>query len=207
MIIIYLIITIFILLLLIFNNKEYFFNCEYVPWGPSQEFCKYNCIKGKWSGDLSTNSCNNTTCEKKCKECKNERCEWVSLLNRFKSIDSDNTGEDNDNSLLPNKLTIKQEQLPINQIIIKWDEPKPNPEPFDNNKYMIHILDLSNPLNKVDVFFINSDLKGQEGNITFKYGSEEIKINYIFENNRNYSINVYALNKYGISNASNTLII
>ena len=240
MIIIYLIITIFILLLLILNNKEYFTGvCNYIPWGPSLAFCEDNC-KDVDGQKIWGSSCD---CEKICNSCKNELCEWVPLLDRYQSSKSDNKVVDNDNELLPKSLKIQieyeYEDAGVNAkgktFKLIWSKPESKPYPFANiNKYMIHILDLSNPLNKVDVFFINENeiinrstdiiikkdgleetenLQNNYKHIYFNKddstdGSEPTKnISYTFEQNKNYSVNIYALNKYGISNPSNTLII
>ena len=202
MIILYLIALIFILLLVIVNKKDFFSNqCDYVPWGPSYDFCVDNCKSknriGLW--DLTGNFCNEDICQEKCIKCDNERCEWLSMWDRTELNKKLNQGEINtyENSLAPKKITINGRYW-NSKYKLYWNK-NPNPE---IKKYMIHIYDLTNPNDKVKIISLDSnDTKYvQEGN-EISYSLDELKANI------NYSLIMYSLNKYGISPPSNIINI
>ncbi len=190
MIIIYLIVVIFILLLLILNNKEYFVaQCSYVPWGPSFDFCVSNCKSksriGLW--DSTGNFCNEDICREKCLKCDHERCEWLSIWDKQQAQkEKEESMQADTNLLVPQSLVINGISY-LNKFTLSWNNNS------DSDKYMIHILDLSSSSNKVDVISVN--------------GSETSKEIEGLEENKEYSITVYALNKFGLSKPSNTIII
>lgn len=190
MIIIYLIVVVFILLFLILNNKEYFISqCSYVPWGPTYDFCVSNCQSksriGLW--DLTGNFCSEDICREKCLKCDHERCEWLSIWDKKQAKnEKDDIVNNETNALVPKALVINGISY-LNKFTLSWNNNS------DADKYMIHILDLSNTSNKVDVISVN--------------GSETSKEIEELEENKEYSITGYALNKYGMSKPSNTIVV
>jgi len=198
MVILFLIALIFILLLVIVNKKDFFSNqCDYVAWGPSYNFCVDNCKSknriGLW--DLTGNFCNEDVCQEKCIKCDNERCEWLSMWDRKELKKKLNKGDINqyDNSLAPKKINIKGRYWD-NIFKLYWNK---TPE---IDKYMIHIYDLTNPNDKVNIISVDDTKYVHEGSEN-SYGLTELK------ENRNYSLTMYALNKYGISPPSNIINI
>ena len=198
MIVLYLIALIFILLLFIVNRKDFFSNqCNYVPWGPSYDFCVENCKSknriGLW--DLTGNFCNDDVCHEKCIKCNNERCEWLSMWDR-KKLDKELNPEPINpfnNNLVPKKINIKG-VLWEEKFKIFWNSV------LGIDKFMIHIFDLSNPNDKVKIVKIDN-------NDIIKDGNENSYQITGLKENRSYSITMYALNKYGISPPSNTINI
>lgn len=191
MIIIYLIIIVFVLLLVILNkNTEYFSSqCSYVPWGPSFDFCVSNCKSksriGLW--DLTGNFCNEDICREKCLQCNHDRCEWLSIWDKRKLKEESNENIDNQTNLLVPKTLVINGISYMNKFTLSWNNNN------DSDKYMIHILNLSNTSNKINVLSVN--------------GSETSKEIEDLEENNEYSITVYALNKFGLSKPSNTIVI
>jgi hypothetical protein len=189
MIIIYLIVLIFILILLVLNNKEYFVaQCSYVPWGPTYDFCVSNCKSksriGLW--DLTGNFCNEDICREKCLNCDHERCEWLSIWDKKQIKKEKDESVNNDiNSLVPKSLVINGISY-LNNFTLSWNNNN------DSEKIMIHILNLSDPSNKIDIISV--------------HGSETTKDIDDLEEAKEYSITAYSLNKYGASRPSNTII-
>ena len=190
MIILYLVAIIFILLIIIINNKEYFSaQCTYVPWGPTFDFCVSNCKSksriGLW--DITGNFCNEDICREKCLKCDNDRCEWLSVYDK-KKIKSrlEERMRETENYLVPKKLNINGISY-LDKFTLSWNNNN------DADKIMIHIMDLSNPTNKIEVTSVN--------------GSETSKEIVGLNDNNEYSIIAYALNKFGLSNPSNTIVI
>ena len=190
MIIIYLTIVIFVLLLIILNNKEKFVaQCSYVPWGPTFDFCVANCQSksriGLW--DSTGNFCSEDVCREKCLKCDHERCEWLSIWDKQQIMkEKEESMKDESNLLVPKALIINGISY-LNKFTLSWNNNN------DSDKFMIHILDLGSSTNKVDVISVN--------------GSETSKEIDDLEENKEYSITMYALNKFGISKASNSIVI
>ena len=191
MIIIYLIIIVFVLLLFILNRNSEFFNsqCPYVPWGPSFDFCVSNCNSksriGLW--DSTGNFCNEDICREKCLKCNHDRCEWLSIWDKRELKEENNKNIDSNTNLLVPKTLVINGISYLNKFTLSWTNNN------DADKYMIHILNLSNPSNKINILSIN--------------GSESSKEIDLLEEKNEYSITLYALNKFGLSNPSNTIII
>lgn len=189
MIIIYLIVLIFILILLVLNNKEYFVaQCSYVPWGPTYDFCVSNCKSksriGLW--DLTGNFCNEDICREKCLNCEHERCEWLSIWDKKQIKKEKDKLVNNDiNELVPKSLVINGISY-LNKFTLSWNNNN------DSEKIMIHILNLSDPSNKIDIISV--------------HGNETTKEIDDLEDAKEYSITAYSLNKYGASRPSNTII-
>ena len=189
MIIIYLIVLIFILILLVLNNKEYFVaQCSYVPWGPTYDFCVSNCKSksriGLW--DLTGNFCNEDICREKCLNCDHERCEWLSIWDKKQIKKEKDKLVNNDiNELVPKSLVINGISY-LNKFTLSWNNNN------DSEKIMIHILNLSDPSNKIDIISV--------------HGNETTKEIDDLEDAKEYSITAYSLNKYGASRPSNTII-
>jgi len=198
MIVLYLIALIFILLLVMINKKDFFSNqCNYVAWGPSYDVCVENCKSknriGLW--DLTGNFCNEDVCQEKCIKCNNERCEWLSMWDK-KKLDKELNQEpinEYSNTLVPKKINIKG-VLWEEKFKIYWNSVT------GVDKFMIHIFDVSNPNDKVTIIKIDNSQIDTNGN------ENSYQITGLKENS-NYSINMYALNKYGISPSSNTINI
>ncbi len=196
MIILYLISLVFILIFLLVNKKEFFSNqCSYLPWGPSYDFCVSNCMGksriGLW--DLSGNFCTEEICREICIKCEDERCEWLAMWdkNRLnKQLDSKEVNP-YQSDLLPKKLNIKG-MLWENEFKIYWSKTS------DVDKFMIHIFDLTNPNSKVRVLKIDNEQLQSDGN------ENSFQISDL-EENHNYSITMYGLNRYGMSPPSNTI--
>ena len=190
MMIIYLIIIIFILLLVILNKNSEFFTsqCSYIPWGPSFDFCVSNCNSksriGLW--DLTGNFCNEDVCREKCLKCNHDRCEWLSIWDKRELKEKRNENIDQTNLLVPKTLVINGISYG-DKFTLSWNNNN------DTEKYMIHILNLSNPSNKIKVLSTGKD-------------ATSIEIKNLEENNE-YSITLYALNKFGVSKPSNTIIV
>ena len=190
MIILYLVAVIFILLILIINKKEYFTaQCTYVPWGPTFDSYVSNCQSksriGLW--DQTGNFCNEDICREKCLKCDHERCEWLSMWDKKQlKKESEQMMKENENHLVPKKLNISGISY-LDKFTLSWNNNN------DANKIMIHIINLSNPTNKIDVSTVNAIETSKE-------------ISGLEENNE-YSVTAYALNKFGISNPSNTIVI
>jgi hypothetical protein len=189
MIIIYLIVLIFILILLVLNNKEYFVaQCSYVPWGPTYDFCVSNCKSksriGLW--DLTGNFCNEDICREKCLNCEHERCEWLSIWDKKQiKTEKDKLVNNDINELVPKSLVINGISY-LNKFTLSWNNNN------DSEKIMIHILNLSDPSNKIDIISV--------------HGNETTKEIDDLEDAKEYSITAYSLNKYGASRPSNTII-
>ena len=189
MIIIYLIVLIFILILLVLNNKEYFVaQCSYVPWGPTYDFCVSNCKSksriGLW--DLTGNFCNEDICREKCLNCEHERCEWLSIWDKKQiKTEKDKLVNNDINELVPKSLVINGISY-LNKFTLSWNNNN------DGEKIMIHILNLSDPSNKIDIISV--------------HGNETTKEIDDLEDAKEYSITAYSLNKYGASRPSNTII-
>ena len=176
------------MIILVINNKEYFTaQCSYIPWGPSYDFCVSNCNSksriGLW--DLTGNFCNEDICREKCLKCDHERCEWLSIWDKKNIKKERDEIINNDNALTPKKLIIAGISY-MNKFTLSWNNNN------DSDKFMIHIFNLSDSSNKIEIISVN--------------GSETSKeINDLEEQNE-YSITVYALNKFGVSKPSNTII-
>jgi len=191
MIIIYLIIIVFVLLLFILNRNSEFFNsqCQYVPWGPSFDFCVSNCNSksriGLW--DSTGNFCNEDICREKCLKCNHDRCEWLSIWDKRELKEENNKNIDSNTNLLVPKTLVINGISYLNKFTLSWTNNN------DADKYMIHILNLSNPSNKINILSIN--------------GTESSKEIDGLEEKNEYSITLYALNNFGLSNPSNTIVI
>jgi len=188
MIVYYLIIFIFILLLVIVKKKEFFYDCKYLPWGPNFEFCVNNCKNGKNLWDIQGQFCDDNKCNDLCLNCDNERCEWLSTWDKKKirNEQKKRTMPKTTNDLVPKKLQIKAVYY-LKNLKIEWDNHN------DADKFMLQLINLSKPNNKVQIINI-------EGN-KFEWNSTSLNIN------NKYSITMYALNKYGISDTSNNILI
>jgi len=189
MVILYLITIIFILLLVILNKKDFFSNhaCEYVPWGPSLGACKLNCK----SNGQSLWNCNDTECKDKCKNCKNNRCQWITTEEPIESIKR--TEEDSD-GLIPTKIML-QEVKPVGDdtLRLSWEARGSDRE----ETFIITIYNLSRNIDKVKV-------------INFKSSTSIYDITpdvYNFRIGDEYIIHIYAKNEYGISQKSNKINI
>ena len=198
MIILYLIALIFILIFILVNKRDFFTNqCNYVPWGPSYDFCVSNCMGksriGLW--DLSGNFCTEDICRELCIKCDDERCEWLAMWDKERLNKQLDKKEANpyQNDLMPKKLNIKG-ILWENEFKLYWNKTE------DVDKFMIHIYDLTNPSSKVRVIKIDNEQLISDGS----ENSFQIKD---LEENHNYSINMFSMNRYGMSPASNVINI
>lgn len=178
----------------IINHKEYYQNvCPYVPWGPSIEFCKNNCLN--FSKKHKQDSCDENSCEDKCINCElnddcmenpdNCRCEWVNVWtnNQRNQLLYPNKQE---NNYLPSKLNISHF--------------------YDKNKNILTLTWVNN--NDSTKYVINYYSINNKGNVTVLELEQttDNTINYVFTNlkkGEEFIFYVYAVNKYGMSEISN----
>lgn len=171
--------------------------CKYVPWGPNFDFCSENCQSqnrlGLW--DNSGNSCSQDICDAKCLACDNiEMCEWLDVvkLQQKKKLDALTLKSDTKvNKLVPNK---PQCPKPCgisygNKVTLTWKNSN------DADKYIIHYYDLTQYSNKINVIQVQKET--DQETITKDIDT--------LEPNKNYNFLIYAVNRYGISDASNNI--
>lgn len=219
-IIVILIIIFAILSYLVLTKKELFQNandsqppsneCYYYPWGNSIEFCTNNCMNEKRIGlwDEDGTKCNDLICQEICGTCTNENsCQWISSWSTLEKekmlkINKETTTL---SKMIPRKLNISAISFPSSDESItgSFVEASPNSSVVikifwenynDSNKYMIHYYNMLRSDNMIKV-------QSLESNNISEYELRGLSAN------TEYSIIMYAINKYGISEGSNILLI
>ena len=112
---------------------------------------------------------------------------WLSVWDKREIKEESNENIDNQTNLLVPKTLVINGISYMNKFTLSWNNNN------DSDKYMIHILNLSNPSNNINVLSVN--------------GSETSKEIQDLEENNEYSITVYALNKFGLSKPSNIILM
>ena len=203
MIIIYLIVIIFVLLLVILNKKEFFNEeidnnfCKYLAWGPSFDSCIANCMSsdriGLWDNGTF---CDEDTCRNICVNCEHERCEWLSTWDKKEAKKLKIKNKQEKNELVPKSATINgisyQEKLTLT-----WENNE------DADKYMLHCYNLNDSTEKVKIIPIQKSASRIELNKKDLSNNPETQNDSVIE----YLIVLYSLNKFGISEPSNSLRI
>ena len=182
--------------------------CNYYPWGPNQESCVKNCTSkdriGLW--DVDGRQCDENVCKDICANCDNEvSCQWISA---WSEKDKQKFfGSNNNNGvlskLLPRTLNISGISYPASMatdffekdsgdkfahIKIFWENYN------DSTSFMVHYYDMNSSQNMIKVY---TDILSN---------AVEYEIKGL-NSNSEYSIIMYGLNDYGISNPSNIMIV
>lgn len=174
--------------------------CNFYPWGPSEQSCKTNCLSNQRIGlwDSDGKQCSSQICEEICSLCKNESdCQWISSWDKFKKEKL--LGEENDsvlNTLVPKKLQISGISYldsasrgmsdAGSNIKIMWANNA------DAKSFMIHFYNMRNQNNMIKIEnIVNSD--------------KEEHILTGLEQGGRYAIILYGINDYGISRGSNII--
>lgn len=208
---------------IVFNKSEQFqsenlrHQCFYYPWGPNLQFCKDNCMSEKRVGlwDSDGTHCNNIICEELCGSCTNESsCQWIASWSKEEKEKMLKVGKKQTelSKMVPKKLEISAITYPISEdsvssnndlklsgqtVIIKVNWTNYN----DADKYMIHFYNMGRSDNMVKVQSLNSN---NDANPPIPINDYELKG---LNSNSEYSIIMYAINEYGISEGSNLLIV
>ena len=199
MITLYLVLFVFIIIIFIINKKEFFTvnNCYFVPWGTSQDTCVLNCKhykkKNLWDLGKDGKDCTDDVCKEICNKCDNEeRCEWViEKREREKLFQERKINYNKENILIPNPVMISNVKDVIT--FTRSDIYKPT-------KYILNITDLDKVENNVKVLEYNTDVEINVNDILKAFNKNK-------NDNYNYIVVLYILNKHGISNPSNPLIL
>ena len=183
-------------------------SCNFYPWGPNQESCTKNCASkdriGLW--DVDGTQCYDNICKDICANCDNEyTCQWISTWSekdkqKFLGTNNKNTVL---SKLLPRKLNISGIAYPASMatdffekdsgdkfahIKIFWENYN------DSISFMVHYYDMNSSQNMIKVY---TDIQSD---------AVEYEIKGL-NSNSEYSIIMYGLNDYGISNPSNIMIV
>jgi len=186
-----------------FSTSEHFSNnnCNYLPWGPTVESCSENCMRsdriGLW--DIDGKQCNINLCDKICATCiDQDRCQWVNTWSKEQLDKLKPQPENRLSKLLPKKLNISGMSYPDTSSSTSYDG-LANIKLFwqnygDSDSFMIHYFDMS----ATEDFIKIKTLPESNAN---EYELSKLKLN------REYSIVVYSINDYGVSDASNIIIV
>lgn len=183
-------------------------SCNYYPWGPNQESCVKNCTSndriGLW--DVDGRQCDENTCKDICANCDNEvSCQWISA---WSEKDKQKFfGPNNNNSvlskLLPRALNISGITYPGSMATDFFDKDSGDKyvhikifwENYNDAKsFMVHYYDMNASQNMIKVYTIDD-------NTTVEYELKGLN------SNSEYSVIMYGINDYGISKASNIILI
>ena len=199
-----LIILLLVIALYYYNKYETFQNsndkCQYLPWGPSVDACTNNCMsedrKGLW--DESGKDCSYDRCSEKCSMCDSvERCEWINSWNskeieRLRSAKTDTFKFMK--TLVPRKLQLSGISYPDTQnadkavVKIFWNNNE------DATEYMVHYYNMGKFEDKIKLDRITDNTLS------------EYELNNL-ETSGEYSIIMYAINEYGVSDGSNIIMV
>lgn len=176
--------------------------CKYYPWGPTLQSCKNNCMSSQRVGlwDENGGHCTEDICSEICGLCTYEpACQWIaswSALEKEKmlKIRKEDTVI---STLVPRKLNIVGISYPDSDLAVQnsYVNIKVTWTNYGDTKaYMVHFYDMKESENMIKVETIE-DPAAEE------YNLEGLKPN------SKYSIIVYAINEYGVSNGSNIIIV
>ena len=184
------------------NIEDAKHKCKFYPWGPTLESCENNCMSNQRVGlwDESGKECNEDICNEICGLCNYEpACQWIASWSKvekekmFKITKEDNVVS----KLVPRQLNIVGISYPDSEfsvqdsyvnIKISWTNYG------DAKAFMIHFYNMKESNNMIKVETIeNKDL--------IEYELKGLS------SNTQYSVIVYALNKYGISKGSNIIVV
>jgi hypothetical protein len=176
--------------------------CKFLAWGPSLGSCAENCMNSKRIGlwDKDGTQCNEDICSQICGLCTDESsCQWIATWSKAEKEKMLNITEKDTtlSKLIPKKLNISGISFPAAETIgstagsnikLFWEN--------DNNtkSFMIHYYNMKRSDNMIHVEYIES------GEV-----SEHSLSN--IDGLSKYSVIVYAINEYGISKASNIIIV
>jgi hypothetical protein len=208
---------------LVLNKKELFqserlrHQCFYYPWGPKLDFCTNNCMNEKRIGlwDADGTKCNDIICEELCGSCTNESsCQWIASWSKEEKEKMLKIGKKDTqlSNMVPKKCEISAITYPISDssvtatntqllsrqnVVIKvlWTNHE------DSNKYMIHFYDMGRSDNMVKVQSLDA-----RTNATPPVSKSEYELKGLNANSE-YSIIMYSINAYGISEGSNLIIV
>ena len=174
-------------------------SCNYMAWGPTVDSCSNNCISsdrvGLW--DIDGKQCNKGICDKICASCTDlDNCQWVNSwspeeLRKLKKT------EDEPTLPVPSKLQISGISYPDTGAEKDFDG-KANIKIFwqingDADSFMIHYFNMSATEDFIKITTISHD-------------KNEHELKNIISNSE-YSVIMYAINKYGVSPASNVISV
>ena len=179
--------------------------CKFYPWGPTLQSCTENCMNpqriGLW--DKSGQDCSEDICSEICGLCTHEpACQWISSWSNLEKekmlkIKKEDTVL---SKLVPKKLNISALSFPESpesdltvqnsrvKIKVSWANNG------DTKAFMVHFYDMKDSKNMIKVETLENP------------NANEHELSGLNSNSK-YSIIVYALNEYGISNGSNIIIV
>ena len=175
--------------------------CNYYPWGPTVESCSNNCISndrvGLW--DIDGRQCNKGICDKICASCTNlDTCQWVNTWSpeELKKLEQKNNTVLS--KLVPKKLQISGISYPDTAASESYDDTA-NIKLFwqnygDSENFMVHYFNMNATEDFIKVKSITNKNESEY---------ELSRLN----SNSEYSIILYAINEYGISEPSNIIIV
>ena len=185
------------------SNSEHFSseNCMYLPWGPTVDSCSTNCMSndrvGLW--DIDGNQCNPNVCDKICATCVDEsRCQGVNTWSKEQLEKLRPKTKNKLSKLLPKKLNISGISYPDTASSTSFDG-LANIKLFwqnygDADSFMIHYFDMTATEDFIKVKTLDTSSANE-------YELTKLKPN------RDYSVVVYSINDYGVSDASNIIIV
>lgn len=204
-----LVILIMICILIIYFLKNKYFcksienfdeNCVFDPWGETNEDCIEICKSVRndnrkpWNlvdNSNNTINCSEEKCKLICSKCKDyERCQWLNKYNIKKQEleGTKNNQLNQENSLLPEQLTIN-----INDDYITWENKN------TDNEVMIHYLRTNENAEKVNIIHLSL-----QEIMNLKSENDIVKFPINLDPAYNYTFFAYSINKYGVSNISNS---
>ena len=190
--------------MVLLNKKEFFYDelesnvCKYLAWGPDLDSCVNNCMSSERIGLWDTGTfCDEDVCRNICVNCEHERCEWLSTWDKkeLKQIKLKKNQEKNE--LVPKPLNINGISYQ-GKLTLTWENNE------DSEKYMLHSYNLNDKTEKVKIIPI--DKSSLQIELT-KKDLNNISIDNLEENVFEYLLVMYSLNKFGISEPSNSLRI
>jgi hypothetical protein len=184
------------------NMDNSIHKCKFFPWGPTLESCRKNCMNDQRVGlwDKSGKDCTEDICSEICGLCTFEpACQWISSWSNIEKekmlkIKKEDTVL---SKLVPKKLSIVGISFPESElsvqnsyvnITVSWTNYG------DSKAFMIHFYDMKENGNMIKVETL------ENGN------AEEYNLSGLNANSK-YSVIVYALNEYGVSNGSNIILV
>ena len=183
-------------------------SCNYYPWGPNQDSCVKNCTSndriGLW--DVDGRQCDINVCKDMCANCDNEAsCQWISAWSEKDKQQF--FGANNNNSviskLLPRALNISGISYPASMATDFYEEGSGDKyvhikifwENYnDATSFMVHYYDMNSSQSMIKVYTIDAP------------NAVEYELKGI-NSNSEYSVIMYGINDYGISNPSNIMLI
>ena len=185
------------------SDTDMIYGCKFMPWGPTLDSCVENCMSNKRIGlwDIDGKQCNETICRQKCGLCTNEvSCQWISSWSKEEKEKMLQIKEEETtlSKLVPRELNITGISFPDTEFSTVYNERsniKINWENYGDAKtFMAHYYNMKRSDNMIRVDTIdNSD-------------STELTIKNL-DKNTEYSVIMYSVNDYGVSKASNIIVI